>query len=67
MDLPTAVDRVVVMYGYYSSDKQFQRANEGLVKALVETAVTTSNAYETLHCIILEPTAAHEQLFASRV
>ena len=34
------------MYDYYSSDKQFQRANEGLVKALVETAVTTSNAYD---------------------
>ena len=34
------------MYDYYSSDKQLQRANEGLVKTLVETAVTTNNAYE---------------------
>ena len=46
MELPTAIDRVGVMYDYYSSDKQSQRANEGLMKALVETAVTTSNAYE---------------------
>ena len=32
MELQTAVDEVGVMYDYYSSDKQFQRANEGLVK-----------------------------------
>ena len=46
MELQTAVDKVGVMYDYYSCDKQFLKANEGIVKGLVETSVTTANAYE---------------------
>ena len=46
MELQTAVDKIGVMYDYYSCDKQFLKANEGLVKALVETAVNSANAYD---------------------
>ena len=46
IELQTAVDKVGVMYDYYSCDKQFLKANEGIVKGLVETSVTTANAYE---------------------
>ena len=46
MELQTAIDKVGVMYDYYSCDKQFLKANEGIVKGLVETSVTTANAYE---------------------
>ena len=46
MELQTAVDKVGVMYDYYSCDKQFLKANEGLVNGLVETSVTTANAYD---------------------
>ena len=46
MELHTAVDKVSNMHDYYSGDKQFQKANEGLVKALVETAVNSANAYD---------------------
>ena len=46
MELQQAVDKVSNMHDYYSGDKQFQKANEGLVKALVETAVNSANAYD---------------------
>ena len=40
------MDKVSNMHDYYSGDKQFQKAIEGLVKALVETAVNSANAYD---------------------
>ena len=39
-----AVDRGSNLCDYYSCDKQFLKANEGLVTSLIETSITTANA-----------------------